>query len=53
MNTVTILILLTFNFSVEALRITNPDYYSVKEVKIKKIEQVKKVCGNVIFKGQL
>ena len=48
-----ILTLILFNGGVEGLRMYDPQYYNVKEVKLKKVEQVKKICGNIIFKGQI
>lgn len=36
----TILLILTFNIGIEILRVYDPEYYTVKEVKIKKIENV-------------
>ncbi len=34
--------ILVFNFSIEILRFEDPNYYLVKEVKIKKLEECKK-----------
>lgn len=44
----TLFLILAFNISVEVLRVYDPSYYTVKEVKIKKLECIKQfhVSGN-------
>ena len=47
----TIIFLLLYNCYVECVRFDNPEYFTVKEIKIKKLEYIKKIHMLLNYKG--
>jgi hypothetical protein len=47
----TVLFLLVYNFGVETLRVCDVSYYTVKEIKIKKIEEQKRVFSSIVLRS--